>query len=154
MVAGSSVLGMIIPPSAMLIIYSFVAEQSVGEMFLAGIIPGLMLAFAYVAAKGEGLVILDVKNPEQPRVHAKETLGGTLNDAEDEAERQSALIAALSSDLAAREDDLAAARTQITSFEAQVAALLADRDTARAAVATLEGEKAELLDEQEALNLA
>ncbi len=49
-VAGSSVLGMIIPPSAMLIIYSFVAEQSVGEMFLAGIVPGLMLAAAYVAA--------------------------------------------------------------------------------------------------------
>ena len=49
-VAGSSVLGMIIPPSAMLIIYSFVAEQSVGDMFLAGIIPGLILAVAYVAA--------------------------------------------------------------------------------------------------------
>ena len=49
-VAGSSVLGMIIPPSAMLIIYSFVAEQSVGEMFLAGILPGLLLAAAYVAA--------------------------------------------------------------------------------------------------------
>ncbi|MBR9865385.1 MAG: TRAP transporter large permease subunit [Rhodobacteraceae bacterium] len=49
-VAGSSVLGMIIPPSAMLIIYSFVAEQSVGDMFLAGVIPGVMLAVAYVAA--------------------------------------------------------------------------------------------------------
>lgn len=49
-VAGSSVLGMIIPPSAMLIIYSFVAEQSVGEMFLAGVVPGLMLAVAYVMA--------------------------------------------------------------------------------------------------------
>ncbi len=49
-VAGSSVLGMIIPPSAMLIIYSFVAEQSVGEMFLAGVVPGVMLAFAYVGA--------------------------------------------------------------------------------------------------------
>lgn len=49
-VAGSSVLGMIIPPSAMLIIYSFVAEQSVGDMFLAGVVPGLLLASAYVAA--------------------------------------------------------------------------------------------------------
>ncbi|MEL6573324.1 MAG: TRAP transporter large permease [Pseudomonadota bacterium] len=49
-VAGSSVLGMIIPPSAMLIIYSFVAEQSVGDMFLAGVIPGILLAFAYVLA--------------------------------------------------------------------------------------------------------
>ena len=49
-VAGSSVLGMIIPPSAMLIIYSFVAEQSVGEMFLAGIVPGIILAVSYVIA--------------------------------------------------------------------------------------------------------
>ena len=49
-VAGSSVLGMIIPPSAMLIIYSFVSEQSVGEMFLAGIIPGLILTGAYIVA--------------------------------------------------------------------------------------------------------
>lgn len=49
-VAGSSVLGMIIPPSAMLIIYSFVAEQSVGEMFVAGIIPGLCLTVAYIVA--------------------------------------------------------------------------------------------------------
>jgi C4-dicarboxylate transporter DctM subunit len=49
-VAGSSVLGMIIPPSAMLIIYSFVAEQSVGDMFMAGVIPGIMLAIAYLIA--------------------------------------------------------------------------------------------------------
>ena len=49
-VAGSSVLGMIIPPSAMLIIYSFVAEQSVGEMFIAGIVPGILLALAYIMA--------------------------------------------------------------------------------------------------------
>lgn len=49
-VAGSSVLGMIIPPSAMLIIYSFVAEQSIGQMFLAGIFPGLVLSAAYIAA--------------------------------------------------------------------------------------------------------
>lgn len=49
-VAGSSVLGMIIPPSAMLIIYSFVAEQSVGDMFLAGVVPGVLLAIAYIAA--------------------------------------------------------------------------------------------------------
>lgn len=48
-VAGSSVLGMIIPPSAMLIIYSFVAEQSVGDMFLAGVVPGLILTAAYIA---------------------------------------------------------------------------------------------------------
>ncbi|MEO0999149.1 MAG: TRAP transporter large permease [Pseudomonadota bacterium] len=49
-VAGSSVLGMIIPPSAMLIIYALVVETSVGAMFLAGILPGLLLAAAYIVA--------------------------------------------------------------------------------------------------------
>lgn len=43
-VAGSSVLGMLIPPSILLIIYAIIAEQSVGAMFLAGIGPGLLLA--------------------------------------------------------------------------------------------------------------
>lgn len=46
-VAGSSVLGMIIPPSVMLIIYAVVTEQSVGAMFLAGVVPGLLLTVAY-----------------------------------------------------------------------------------------------------------
>lgn len=48
-VAGSSVLGMLIPPSVMMIIYAFVAEQSVGHMFLAGVIPGVLLAVAFAA---------------------------------------------------------------------------------------------------------
>jgi hypothetical protein len=39
--------------------------------------------YAYVAAKGDGLVILDVKNPRAPRLQQKVTLDGTLNDAED-----------------------------------------------------------------------
>jgi len=49
-VAGSSVLGMIIPPSVMLIIYAVVTEQSVGAMFIAGILPGLLLALVYCVA--------------------------------------------------------------------------------------------------------
>ncbi len=49
-VAGSSVLGMIIPPSAMLIIYAVTADQSIGQLFLAGVIPGLILAAAYAVA--------------------------------------------------------------------------------------------------------
>jgi tripartite ATP-independent transporter DctM subunit len=48
-VAGSSVLGMLIPPSLLLIIYAVVSEQSVGDLFIAGIIPGLVLAVAFVA---------------------------------------------------------------------------------------------------------
>ncbi len=46
-VAGSSVLGMLIPPSLLMIIYGVIAEESVGRMFIAGVVPGLLLAFAF-----------------------------------------------------------------------------------------------------------
>jgi len=46
-VAGSSVLGMLIPPSLLMILYGFLSNQSVGDMFTAGILPGLLLALAY-----------------------------------------------------------------------------------------------------------
>ena len=49
-VAGSSVLGMLIPPSVMLIIYAIITELSVADMFKAGIVPGLILAATYVVA--------------------------------------------------------------------------------------------------------
>ncbi|MDX2482496.1 MAG: TRAP transporter large permease [Pseudodonghicola sp.] len=47
-VAGSSVLGMLIPPSLLLIIYGVLAEQSIGRMFIAGLIPGGLLAGGFV----------------------------------------------------------------------------------------------------------
>jgi C4-dicarboxylate transporter DctM subunit len=46
-VAGSSVLGMLIPPSLLMIVYAVLAEQSVGRMFLAGVGPGLLLALLF-----------------------------------------------------------------------------------------------------------
>lgn len=45
-IAGSSVLGMLIPPSLLLILYGILSDQSVGALFVAGIVPGLLLAFA------------------------------------------------------------------------------------------------------------
>ena len=46
-VAGSSILGMLIPPSVLLIIYGVIAEQSIGKLFLAGLVPGLIMAAAF-----------------------------------------------------------------------------------------------------------
>jgi C4-dicarboxylate transporter DctM subunit len=46
-VAGSSVLGMLIPPSILLIIYALIAEESVGDLFIAGIGPGILLTAAF-----------------------------------------------------------------------------------------------------------
>src|SRR3546814_10687781 len=50
-VAGSSVLGMLIPPSLLMIIYGVLAEESIGRMFLAGVLPGLLLALAFRSAE-------------------------------------------------------------------------------------------------------
>ncbi|MSQ21136.1 MAG: TRAP transporter large permease [Betaproteobacteria bacterium] len=47
-VAGSSVLGMLIPPSLLLILYGVLTEKSVGDLFIAGIIPGIVLSLAYI----------------------------------------------------------------------------------------------------------
>lgn len=46
-VAGSSVLGMLIPPSVLLIIYALIVEESVGDLFIAGIGPGILLTIVY-----------------------------------------------------------------------------------------------------------
>ena len=46
--AGSSLIGPIIPPSIFMILYSSLTNTSVGELFLAGVIPGLLLAAAFM----------------------------------------------------------------------------------------------------------
>jgi tripartite ATP-independent transporter DctM subunit len=47
--AGAGTLGFLIPPSIIMIIYGVVAEQSILELFIAGVIPGLTLALLYMA---------------------------------------------------------------------------------------------------------
>lgn len=58
--AASGALGVIIPPSIPLILYGIAANVSVGDMFIAGILPGVLvtltlLIFAYFFAKANGL---------------------------------------------------------------------------------------------------
>lgn len=48
-VATVGTLGCIIPPSVVLIIYGIITEQSIGQLFLAGIIPGLIIALFFLA---------------------------------------------------------------------------------------------------------
>lgn len=47
--AGSATLGLLIPPSVVLIVYGVVAQQSVARLFMAGILPGLMLVLLFMA---------------------------------------------------------------------------------------------------------
>jgi len=47
LIAAGGTLGILIPPSITLIIYGVMAEQSIGKLFIAGIIPGLLLAVLF-----------------------------------------------------------------------------------------------------------
>ncbi|MES3677707.1 TRAP transporter large permease [Halomonas elongata] len=47
--AGSSLIGPIIPPSIFMILYASLTNTSVGDLFLAGVIPGLLLGAAFMA---------------------------------------------------------------------------------------------------------
>lgn len=58
-VAGSSVLGMMIPPSLLLILYGILTEQSIGDLFIAGIGPGLLLAVFFAV----GIVLMAIFTP-------------------------------------------------------------------------------------------
>lgn len=45
--AGSS-LGILVPPSVVLVLYGMIARQPVGQLWLAGVIPGLLMAFLFI----------------------------------------------------------------------------------------------------------
>lgn len=72
-VAGSSILGMLIPPSILMIVYGTLAEQSVGHLFIAGIIPGLIMTLAFILAIRLYILI----KPESINIGAKDVLENT-----------------------------------------------------------------------------
>src|SRR4026207_2490512 len=48
-VAGSACLGMLIPPSVLMIVWCVLTELSIGKLFLAGVLPGLLAAAGLTA---------------------------------------------------------------------------------------------------------
>ena len=58
--AGAGTLGFLIPPSLIMIVYAILAEVSIGKMFMAGILPGLLLAGIYSAY----IIYRGIRNPE------------------------------------------------------------------------------------------
>jgi tripartite ATP-independent transporter DctM subunit len=66
-VAGSACLGMLIPPSVLMIVWGVLTEISIGKLFLAGVIPGLLLAAGFcVYVIGVGILRPEVVG-EGPR---------------------------------------------------------------------------------------
>jgi tripartite ATP-independent transporter DctM subunit len=59
-VAAGGSLGILIPPSTIFIIYGIMTEQSIGELFIAGVIPGILLSLFFVIS----ILIWTRFNPE------------------------------------------------------------------------------------------
>ena len=58
-VAAAGSLGILIPPSTIFIVYGIMTEQSIGKLFVAGVIPGVILAVLFMAV----VSILCLRNP-------------------------------------------------------------------------------------------
>ncbi len=59
-VAASGALGILIPPSTILIVYGILTEESIGKLFIAGVLPGFLLCLFFVAT----VAILCIRRPE------------------------------------------------------------------------------------------
>lgn len=59
-IAAGGALGVLIPPSVIFIVYGIATEQSIGRLFVAGILPGLLLTAIYMIT----IYILTVRHPE------------------------------------------------------------------------------------------
>ncbi|MFP4213384.1 MAG: TRAP transporter large permease [Desulfohalobiaceae bacterium] len=78
-VASSGILGVMIPPSVIFILYGIATGESISELFLAGIVPGILLSFLFMlvtyvwASRSPGLA------PAGPKVSLREKLTAVLS---------------------------------------------------------------------------
>jgi len=71
-ICNAGTLGILIPPSIVMVVYGAVTETSVGQLFMAGIIPGIVLGVMLMVAIY--FRARHLKLPRQPRTHARELL--------------------------------------------------------------------------------
>ena len=69
--AGGS-LGILIPPSIVLIVYGIITETDIGKLFAAGILPGILLASLFIAAIAIAVRIRPRLGPRGPKTTVKE----------------------------------------------------------------------------------
>jgi len=65
--AAGGTLGILIPPSIIMVIYALLTEQSIGQMFLAGMIPGVLAAALYMVAIYVTVRLKPERAPQRPR---------------------------------------------------------------------------------------
>jgi C4-dicarboxylate transporter DctM subunit len=76
-ICNAGTLGILIPPSIVMVVYGAATETSVGKLFMAGVIPGLLLGVLLMAAIYVRARMIDL--PKQPRA----TLGEVLTSGRD-----------------------------------------------------------------------
>ena len=77
-VAAGSPLAIIIPPSMPMIMYGILTEQSIGKIFVSGIVPGVLMVVAFVACIWVVCMINPKNGPKGPKTAAKEALASLL----------------------------------------------------------------------------
>ena len=60
-IAAAGMLGMLIPPSALMIVYGILTEQSIGKLLIAGVGPGILLTLIFTG----GIVLVAMRNPDR-----------------------------------------------------------------------------------------
>lgn len=73
-VAAGGSLGILIPPSVIFIVYGILTEQSIGKLFIAGILPGIILTIFFVAAILIWVTLKPELGPKGPRFSFKERM--------------------------------------------------------------------------------
>ncbi|HET8585410.1 MAG TPA: TRAP transporter large permease subunit, partial [Casimicrobiaceae bacterium] len=71
-ICNAGTLGILIPPSIVMVVYAAATSTSVGKLFIAGIIPGIVLGLMLMAAIYVRARILDL--PREPRATLREAL--------------------------------------------------------------------------------
>ena len=71
-ICNAGTLGILIPPSIVMVVYAAATESSVGKLFMAGVVPGVLLGLMLMAAIYVRARVLDL--PRQPRASLSEVL--------------------------------------------------------------------------------
>jgi C4-dicarboxylate transporter, DctM subunit len=72
--AAGGTLGILIPPSVVLVIYAILAEQNINEMFAAALIPGIFAALSYMLAISVFVRLFPDTAPSKPKTPLRERL--------------------------------------------------------------------------------
>lgn len=78
-VAAGGTLGILIPPSIGFVVYGIITEQSIGKMFMAGIVPGIILTLGFAFAAYIQCVINPKLGPKSEKFTAREVAESIFN---------------------------------------------------------------------------